>query len=419
MGFLNKIKTILFEEEPTEGEDVKLPPNYGEEKEETNKVVEEEIEEKLEEKKVVISNDESRFKIKRDLEFDDKDILDDVSGFEEVEKEHVEMELPKEKTVTTNIFQSFDENEFEGAYSRLRNNEEKAREAKEDKFRDLDLNDKKPNNAFSSTNTSDSLKRQEEGSKKFKPSPVLSPVFGVLNVNYTKEDIVDKKDGLRREKVSPIVRKKVEVKEEVKVELPKEEKKNVEVNIDSVRKKAYGAIADLEKEAIKESNKDDDTYFTSVEITKEKKEEVKKEEPKKEEPKKEEPKVEVIKKEDLPKEEVKKEEVKVEKVEKKEDLPVEDVIEEHNNYVIDVDNEEEDNSKPVVLDDLEKTSTLQILDDIEKELNSIKPITKENKNEDDEIHDRVPSIENSDTLESDLFNLIDSMYETGEEDEND
>ena len=56
---------------------------------------------------------------------------------------------------------------------------------------------------------------------------------------------------------------------------------------------------------------------------------------------------------------------------------------------------------------MEKTSTLQILDDIEKELNSIKPISKneEKKDEDD------------DTLEDDLFNLIDSMYEGGDEED--
>ena len=56
------------------------------------------------------------------------------------------------------------------------------------------------------------------------------------------------------------------------------------------------------------------------------------------------------------------------------------------------------------MDDVEKTSTLQILDDIEKELNSIKP-EKEKKIEDDD-----EEYNNDATLESDLFNLIDSMY---------
>ena len=68
------------------------------------------------------------------------------------------------------------------------------------------------------------------------------------------------------------------------------------------------------------------------------------------------------------------------------------------------------------MDDLEKTSTLKILDDIEKELNSIKPISKEAEEEENaEIKEHEKSLD--DTLESDLFNLIDSMYEEGDEED--
>ena len=67
-----------------------------------------------------------------------------------------------------------------------------------------------------------------------------------------------------------------------------------------------------------------------------------------------------------------------------------------------------------MLDELEKTSTLQILDDIEKELNSIKPIAK---NYDETENDEIKEEENTDTLENDLFHLIDSMYQEGEEEE--
>ena len=65
----------------------------------------------------------------------------------------------------------------------------------------------------------------------------------------------------------------------------------------------------------------------------------------------------------------------------------------------------------------------------EKELNSIKPITK-NRVEEEKIVNEEPEVipevkektekeklENNDTLENDLFNLIDSMYEEGEEEE--
>ncbi len=89
---------------------------------------------------------------------------------------------------------------------------------------------------------------------------------------------------------------------------------------------------------------------------------------------------------------------------------VEKVIENKN-----VDDSQQKKSR--MLNELEKTSTLQILDDIEKELNSIKPITASKSiDEDDDMKNRL---ENNDTLENDLFNLIDSMYEEGEEEEND
>ena len=59
---------------------------------------------------------------------------------------------------------------------------------------------------------------------------------------------------------------------------------------------------------------------------------------------------------------------------------------------------------------------MQILDDIEKELNSIKPISKD---VDYDSYEEDNQKNNNDTLEKDLFNLIDSMYVEGEEEEDD
>ena len=94
------------------------------------------------------------------------------------------------------------------------------------------------------------------------------------------------------------------------------------------------------------------------------------------------------------------------------DKVVEDVIEKKD----DLTKESSVKSNPKILDDLEKTSTLQILDDIEKELNSIKPI---NKDISVDIADDELTTNNTDTLEKDLFNLIDSMYVEGEEEDDD
>jgi hypothetical protein len=98
------------------------------------------------------------------------------------------------------------------------------------------------------------------------------------------------------------------------------------------------------------------------------------------------------------------EDIELDEEEKELDKVVEEVIDNR---------EDKPRSKPQLLDDLEKTSTLQILDDIEKELNSIKPISRDVEME--EEVDMRPA--KDDTLEKDLFNLIDSMYEEGEEDE--
>jgi len=390
MGFLNNIKKILFEEEPEEG--VNVPPDYSkEEKEPEVERVSIPVDNPVEEPIKV--TDDSRFKIKRDLEpeFDDQDILDEVPSADDKDFEIPDIpsvkEVPEEKN--NNIFQSFDEQEFERSYSRLTKNENRVQEKKEEPEVKTQVQMDSYMARKANSNISSTESKVGDGPKKFKPSPVLSPVFGVLNVNYTKEDIVDRKGGIKREKVSPIVKKKTE---EVVKEVKKAPEK-VEVNIDMVRKKAYGAIEDLEKTAQEETKEDikvdNRNDFTSVELDKSKKE----------------------------KEVIETKEVKeVEEIKEEVNVPEKKQIEEEQ-FVDEVsydDNEDDEVAdKPVVLDELEKTSTLQILDDIEKELNAIKPIKKDELKE--EVEDRTPSIENSDTLENDLFNLIDSMYETDKE----
>lgn len=56
---------------------------------------------------------------------------------------------------------------------------------------------------------------KKEEVKSFKPSPVISPVYGILDTNYTKDDVIVKNDGSKR-------------------------KNNKSPNLDDVRKKAYG-----------------------------------------------------------------------------------------------------------------------------------------------------------------------------------
>ena len=167
-----------------------------------------------------------------------------------------------------------------------------------------------------------------------------------------------------------------------------------EVNIDNVRKKAYGELEELEQSLNLDIPKLDESKIDSNSS-------LLKEEPL------EEIKVPTIEEEleekyipNIASEEIS--DVKTNSL----DEVVEESLEEKVNT---------ETKKSKLLDELEKTSTLQILDDIEKEWNSIKPIS----HRDEEIDYNKEEKEKSDTLENDLFHLIDSMYQEGEEEEND
>lgn len=407
MGLFGKIKNILFEDDEEEEmpiytkEDVVETPRRAEKIEERPvPVVEEPIK----------TSDNSQFRnVKRDIDlsFDEKDVLGEIPCAVEVlsnneQNNVISTEIPEKVQEKKSVFPSFDEDEFERLNARINRNENRVkREVKSVAVPVNNINNaRRANNNFSSTTTNqvnryDNVDRYKintgtlgSGKKPFTPSPVISPVYGILDKNYTKDDIVDKKDGMKREKViKPIKR------EEIKVE--KKEKSNTRVDIDSVRRKAYGDIEELEK----------NLYDIEIPELKE----------------------EIV--EEIPVKKINVEEIIVSPVEENVSIEeqldskfeIDDLVEEHINNkdldeVVERAIETKPKHKPQLLDDLEKTSTLQILDDIEKELNSIKPISN-NINFNDSYIKESDSREK--TLEDDLFNLIDSMYEEGEEEDND
>ena len=422
MGLFDKIKSVLFEDD--EDEELQEMPVYTEKEEVKETPVETVVPEVKPEVEEPIKMDESSHftNVKRDIDmsFDESDVLDDIVGTREVKQEEVakqpalEMPVVKQEEKKS-VFLSFDEDEFDRLNSRVNRNEARVRQdIRNNSVPNVEA--RKANSNFSSTSTNrdnrvdnDRYRLSSTPSKKtFTPSPIISPVYGILDKNYTKDDIVDKKDGLKREKiVKPVVKKDAgktieeaekELDEEVVKPAPvKEVVKTVEkeeipvVDIDSVRKKAFGELEDLEK------------TFTDLKLPNLNEVKVVDEEPA--------PVVEVpvYEEQDMSVEDeldtnFSVEDIELDEEEKELDRVVEEVIE---------NKEDKPRTKPQLLDDLEKTSTLQILDDIEKELNSIKPISR-----DVEVEEEVEvKPTKDDTLEKDLFNLIDSMYEEGEEDE--
>lgn len=293
MGFISKIKNILFEEEVIE-EPLKK---------------EEEKKEKVPSKVVEPENKPRLFDLEEDLPIveEPKRILEEDS------------ERDIFKSERTFNFPVFDEEEFENTVPKMRSTNVLAKEKSV----------KKPEKRIEYPRYERS--ERPEDKKKFKPSPIISPVYGILDKDYTKEDIVSKK------KDDDIPRRK-------------------DLTIESVRKKAFG---DLEDEIEKTITKPREEFFEEV-------------------------------KEEL-------EEVVEPEVIREEKRDIEDLLKDSAHEEI------------IIPDDDDFTSNI---DDIEMELEKL--------DEDDDILEQLDKeekiIDEDDTLEQDLFELIDSMYDDRKED---
>ena len=85
----------------------------------------------------------------------------------------------------------------------------------DDYFKELE----QPKKEIKSSYLKEQPKILKEEKKYFKPTPIISPVYGVLDKNYNKEDIKTKKDTTKHYT-------------------------NTTITIDEVRKKAYGTLED-------------------------------------------------------------------------------------------------------------------------------------------------------------------------------
>lgn len=187
MSFISKIKNILFEEEVIEE-----PVNVKEEVKVSENVS----------KKTIVEPE------KKPPLFD---LIDDDPIIEEPKREKISFEEDSErelfKSERTFNFPVFDEEEFESSVPRVRSSNVLAKE--------------KPIRKPEKRLEYPRYERTErvEDKKKFKPSPIISPVYGILDKDYTKDDIIPKR------KDDDIPRRR-------------------ELTIESVRKKAFGNLED-------------------------------------------------------------------------------------------------------------------------------------------------------------------------------
>lgn len=197
MGLLEKLKNTFFEEEYVEVEEPVKPEKVA------RKI---EVNEIKKEKKV------------KEKEKKEEEILDEEENMlEEAEEPKVENYSDRELVNKNSKIAYFDEEDFEPVQHK-----HKAVEPKEEKkiygettssihdsinLDDMDKYKYKSHTAYGATET------------KFQPTPIISPIYGVLDKNYRKEEVIDKKD-----KPSSYVSRK-------------------NADLDSVRRKAYGSAS--------------------------------------------------------------------------------------------------------------------------------------------------------------------------------
>ena len=225
MKLLDKLKNALFEEEYVEVEEKQEVKKK--EKPIAKKIIIDDKPKKTPVKEDLIVEEEKKESPNRDFKF--KAILDD--DFINLEHEKKEEKTPKV------------ESKMEGK------NREPKRETKEKRPLYQGEKKKEEKNIYGS-NLDKEIKIHEYGGyekqkekKEFHPSPIISPIYGVLDQNYKKDDIVTKK--------------------EIRIT---SSYKSKNIDVDSVREKAYGNTDDIFEEELTSNKKHDEEPIETDEL---------------------------------------------------------------------------------------------------------------------------------------------------------
>ena len=239
MGLFEKIKNALFEEEYVEIEEKPKKPK--------KEVFKKEIERPIAKKVILPKKEEVKIE-----ELDEAEYLDE--DFEiQPKKEEVREEILEEKVeelipVEENNFRFDDEDRgfrqqepkivkvFERDEPQVREDVHYYQPKKEN--RPYGIDDSSRVNVSDYGRSSESsqysgLYERKEDKAHFKPSPIISPIYGILDKNYKKEDVVTKKE----------------------VRLTSSYAKE-NLSLDDVRKKAYGSLSDDIAKEIEEEKKE-------------------------------------------------------------------------------------------------------------------------------------------------------------------
>ena len=225
MKLLDKLKNALFEEEYVEVEEKQEVKKK--EKPIAKKIIIDDKPKKTPVKEDLIVEEEKKESPNRDFKF--KAILDD---------DFINLEHEKKEEKTPKVEPKMEEK-----------NRETKRETKEKRPLYQGEKKKEEKNIYGS-NLDKEIKIHEYGGyekqkekKEFHPSPIISPIYGVLDQNYKKDDIVTKK--------------------EIRIT---SSYKSKNIDVDSVREKAYGNTDDIFEEELTSNKKHDEEPIETDEL---------------------------------------------------------------------------------------------------------------------------------------------------------
>lgn len=210
MGLLDKLKNVFFEEEYVEVEE----PEVKEKPKKVEKAKRSVAKEEKIAKKIEVPKREEKKEMKREenkaTRREDKELEDALFG--EETSSRVESFSDRDLLQPEPAFRLFDDDDF-------MQEEKKPVSTPTPTPSPLQKVESRPAYGGDYSFDASSLYKEKEKERTFKPTPIISPIYGILDQNYSKDDIVDKNNR----SVGGNSSKKVD--------------------LDSVREKAYGTLS--------------------------------------------------------------------------------------------------------------------------------------------------------------------------------
>ena len=243
MKLLEKLKNTFFEEEYVEVEEPKEEKEKKIKKEETKEEKKEEVAKKVETKEE--KKKPEPIKIEEDFDDDDEEEIVTPKTEEDSFTYSDRELLNRDDKIEYFDDEDFEEDDYEEPVSK---NIEPVEPKK--------IYGGSVNSVYDSiiNSEADEHRPYGESAGRFHPTPIISPIYGVLDKNYRKEEVIDKKD-----RPSSYVSRK-------------------DVDLDSIRKKAYGdvSIFDTTKEEPEPEENSEPLLYDMIDTSVDEKPEVEK-----------------------------------------------------------------------------------------------------------------------------------------------